>query len=89
DVAMAPSDASISDAGAEAERSAMHVYVAMITRERSRTEWALVSVTRTVMPDVAPAQAIDDALQGWRTGSRARSGQGTVMLAWREPRPAQ
>ncbi|HWC46127.1 MAG TPA: phosphatase PAP2 family protein, partial [Casimicrobiaceae bacterium] len=89
DVAMAPSDASISDAGAEAERSAMHVYVAMITRERSRTEWALVSVTRTVMPDVAPAQAIDDALQGWRTGLRSRRGQETVMLAWREPQSAQ
>jgi hypothetical protein len=67
----------------------MHVYVAMITRERSRTEWALVSVTRTVMPDVAPAQAIDDALQGWRTGLRSRRGQETVMLAWREPQSAQ
>jgi len=89
DIAATPDGHSTRNADAEAERSATHVYVAMITRERSHTEWALVSVTRTVMPDVSPAQALDHVLQGWRTEMRLRNGQGTVMLAWQQPQSAQ
>jgi undecaprenyl-diphosphatase len=70
----------------EAERSAMHVYVAMITRERLRTEWALVSVTRTVARDVPPVQALGLALEGWKTEMRARNAA-SVLLAWRASRP--
>ncbi|HET9671021.1 MAG TPA: LssY C-terminal domain-containing protein, partial [Casimicrobiaceae bacterium] len=88
DVSM-PAESSAGAASVEAERSAAHVYVAMITRERARTEWALVSVTRTVMRDVSPALALDHALPRWRTEMRSRNGQGTLMLAWQVPQSAQ
>jgi undecaprenyl-diphosphatase len=69
----------------DAGHAARHVYVAMITRERARTEWALVSVTRTVMRDVSPTQALGQALQGWQTDVRSRSDGERVLLAWRAP----
>jgi undecaprenyl-diphosphatase len=84
-----PAESSAGAPSVEAERSAAHVYVAMITRERARTEWALVSVTRTVMPDVSPALALDHALPRWRTEMRSRNGIGTIMLAWQVPQSAQ
>ena len=83
DVSTTSNDSSAVGARAEAERSAAHIYVAMITRERSRTEWALVSVTRTVARDVAPTQALDHALQGWQTEMRDRRDGTRVLLAWR------
>jgi hypothetical protein len=87
DVSGSANDASVTGAAsADAERSAPHVYVAMITRERARTEWALVAVTRTVTRAVPPMQALANALQGWRSEMRSRGDGADMLLAWRAPR---
>jgi hypothetical protein len=70
-------------------RSEAPLALAKFSRQGARTEWALVSVTRTVMPDVSPALALDHALPRWRTEMRSRNGIGTIMLAWQVPQSAQ
>ena len=77
-------DASNQASAVQAERAARHVFVGMITRERSHTEWALVSVTRTVARDVPPTSALERALRGWRSEGRVREDGTRVLLAWRE-----
>ena len=82
-------DASNQASAVQAERAARHVFVGMITRERSHTEWALVSVTRTVARDVPPTSALERALRGWRSEGRVREDGTRVLLAWREAQSSE
>jgi undecaprenyl-diphosphatase len=58
------------------------IFVGMITRERSHSEWHLVTVTSTVSDAVPPAKALGEALSAWHTHARPRASGPGVLLAW-------
>jgi undecaprenyl-diphosphatase len=66
----------------EATGARVPIFVGMVTRERSRAEWGLVSATRTTARDVSPADALAEAMRGRHSEARKRANGAQTLLVW-------
>jgi hypothetical protein len=67
--------------GTDESRSRLPIWGGILTTERSRPEWGLIAVTRTLPGAPEPARTLAE-IHGERTALETRVDGGQVLLVW-------
>lgn len=68
--------------GTDASRSSMPIWAGILTIERSRPEWRLIAVTRTLPGAPEPARTLAEVPRSKHTALETRADGKSVLLVW-------